>query len=343
MLKKLLYLFLILLIIGGIGAYWAYDSIFLPNTAFEQEVVNIQIPKKSSYDDVLKILKEDDLLIDYSSFDRVAGWMNYQRVNVPSGNFEIKKDWGNKELITKLRSGIQKPKTITFNNVRTIEELMGPLSAEISLDSTELLEYFGDPLIQSELGFTKETILTLFIPNTYQVYWDISAENIGKRMLKEHKAFWDKNQRRENAEKMGMTPAEVYTLASIVEKESLRASERPIIAGLYLNRLNRGIPLQADPTVVFANGDFGLRRVLNVHLEYDSPYNTYKYAGLPPGPIYMPSIESIDAVLKPEQHDYIFMCAKPGYGTEHAFAKTNRGHEKNARKYHQWLSSQGIR
>ena len=343
MLKKLFYLFLILLVIGGIGAYWAYDSIFSPNTAFEDDKINIQIPKQSSFDEALAILVEKNVLMDKSSFSRVAGWMNYQRSNVPSGNFEIKKGWGNKQIITQLRSGIQKPKSVTFNNVRTIEELMGPLSSEISLDSVELLSYFGDPIIQSELGFTKETMLSLFIPNTYQMYWDISVENIGKRMKSEHKSFWDKKQRKKKAEDMGMTPAEVYTLASIVEKESLRASERPIIAGLYLNRIKRGIPLQADPTVVFANGDFGLRRVLNKHLEFDSPYNTYKYAGLPPGPIYMPSIESIDAVLNPEDHEYIFMCAKPGYGTEHAFAKTNRGHEKNARQYHQWLSQQGIR
>ena len=261
----------------------------------------------------------------------------------PSGNFELKKGWSNKQIISKLRSGIQESKTITFNNVRTITELMGPMSSEIGLDSTRLINYFSDSIILQGLGYTKETILTLFIPNTYQVYWDISLEKLSKRMQNEHKLFWDKNDRKAKAESIGFSEKEVYTLASIVEKESLLASERPIIAGLYLNRLKNGIPLQADPTVVFANGDFGLRRVLNKHLAYDSPYNTYKHAGLPPGPIYMPSIESIDAVLNPAEHDYLFMCAKPGYGTQHAFAKTNRGHARNARKYHKWLSEQGIR
>lgn len=342
MLKKLFYLFLIVLVIGGIGGYWAYGTIFTPNTAFEDDITNIQIPRNSGFDDVMNILNDQKILKDAASFSRVADWMNYNKQKVPSGNFELKKGWNNREIITKLRSGIQKPKSVTFNNVRTIEELMGPISVNIALDSTELAGYFLDPNVQGELGFSKETMLTLFIPNTYQVYWDISLEKLSQRMQKEHKAFWDKNNRRAKAKALEMNETEVYTLASIVEKESLDASERPIIAGLYLNRLKRGISLDADPTVVFAIGDFDIRRVRFKHLEYDSPYNTYKYAGLPPGPIYMPSIESIDAVLNPEKHDYIFMCAKPGYGTKHAFAATNRGHEKNARKYHQWLNEQGI-
>ncbi len=343
MLKKLFNLFLIVLVLGGIGAYWTYDIIFTPNTAFEDEEINIQIPEKSTYEDVLKVLRNKNVLKDESSFNRVADWMNYQRTNVPSGSFDIKRGWNNRQLISKLRSGVQKPKSVTFNNVRTIEELMGPLSSEISLDSAELANYFGDSVIQNQLGFTKETMLSLFIPNTYQIYWDISLDKLSQRMQNEHKSFWDKKQRRIKATALGMNEKEVYTLASIVEKESIHKAERPMIAGLYLNRLKRGILLQADPTVVFANGDFGLRRVLNKHLEFDSPYNTYKYSGLPPGPIYMPSIESIDAVLNPEKHDYIFMCAKPGYGTQHAFAKTNRGHEKNAGKYRKWLSQQGIK
>ena len=334
---------MILLVVGGITAYLAYDKIYSPNTAFEGDVVNIQIPKESSFDDIIQILETNKVLKDVSSFSLVSGWMNYQRSKVPSGNFELQKGWNNKQLISKLRSGIQKPKSVTFNNVRTIEELMGPLSQEISLDSLELVNYFTDPVIHDKLGFTKETMLTLFVPNTYQMYWDISIENLSKKMLKEHTNFWDKKNRKAKAEELGMSEKEVYTLASIVEKESQDKVERPIIAGLYVNRIKRGIPLQADPTVVYANGDFGLRRVLNKHLEFDSPYNTYKYPGLPPGPIYMPSIESIDAVLNHEKHDYIFMCAKPGYGTKHAFATTNRGHEKNARKYHAWLSQQGIK
>lgn len=343
MLKKLSYLFIIFLIIGGIAAYWAYGIIFTPNTAFEEDVVNIQIPKKTSFEEVLTMLADKNVLKDQGSFERVASWMNYNRNLVPSGNYELKKGWTNKDIISKLRSGIQKPINLTFNNVRTIEELMGSLSADICLDSTDLAEYFLDTVNLSKLGFSKETILTLFIPNTYQIYWDIDLKELENRMKKEHNSFWSQNERRAKADLLNMSEEEVYTLASIVEKESIHASERPIIAGLYLNRLEKNIPLQADPTVVFANGDFEIRRVLNRHLRYDSPYNTYIYNGLPPGPIYMPSIASIDAVLNPEDHDYLFMCAKPGYGSRHAFAKTNRGHERNARIYHEWLSQQGIR
>lgn len=343
MLKKLFYLFLVLLVIAGAVAFWGYSTIFQPNTAFDENEYTIEIPRESSYDYVLNFLKTDSVLKDASSFDQVASWMNYQRKVVPSGSFKIKSGWNNKQIVSKLRSGIQEPKNLTFNNVRTIEELMGPLSSEISLDSAELTAYFTDPTILSNLGYTKEDILTLFIPNSYQVYWDISPEELAKKMQREHDNFWSKNNRIEKAEQQGLKKNEVYTLASIVEKESQHGPERPIIAGLYLNRIKRGIPLQADPTVVFANGDFGLRRVLNKHLELDSPYNTYKYPGLPPGPIYMPSIESIDAVLSPEKHDYLFMCAKPGFGSQHAFAKTLRGHTKNARTYQAWLNQQGIK
>lgn len=343
MLKKLLYIFGVILIAGCIVAYWGYNSIYAPNTAFSEDKITIQIPRNKSYEEVLEIIKEQNLLNDYASFDRVAGWMNYKRKIVPSGNFEVFNGWNNKHLISKLRSGIQKPTSITFNNVRTIEELMGPISREISLDSVELVDYFTDERVLSSLGYSKETILSLFIPNTYQIYWDITLEDLAKKMVSEHNNFWNQNGRKDKASSLGMTEVEVYTLASIVEKESQYGPERPIIAGLYLNRLNKGIPLQADPTVVFANGNFSLRRVLNKHLEFDSPYNTYKYPGLPPGPIYMPSIESIDAVLNPEKHDYIFMCAKPGFGTQHAFAKTLRGHNNNASVYRTWLNQQGIK
>ena len=343
MLKKLAYLFVVLLLIGGVAAYWGYNLILSSNTAFEEENATIQIPSNSSFEDVLALIEENNVLKDISSFQRVAGWMNYDRDKIPSGSFEIEKGWNNKQIISKLRSGVQKPKTLTFNNVRTIQDLMGPLSQNVQFDSLDALAYFTDPTNLESLGYSNETILSMFIPNSYEVYWDISLDKLAARMKKEHDSFWSRDERKSKAEALNLTESEVYTLASIVEKESQHGPERPIIAGLYLNRLKKGIPLQADPTVVFANGDFGLRRVLNKHLRFDSPYNTYIYKGLPPGPIYMPSIESIDAVLNAEKHDYLFMCAKPGFGSQHAFAKTNRGHEKNARIYREWLSQQGIK
>jgi UPF0755 protein len=175
------------------------------------------------------------------------------------------------------------------------------------------------------------------------MYWDDEVDEILTRLVSEKEKFWDKGARRKKAEKLGMSPAEVYTLASVVEKESNYKPERKTIAGLYLNRIRKGIPLQADPTVKYAVGQLDLRRVLNKHLEYDSPYNTYKYTGLPPGPIYMASVNSIDAVLNSENHNYVYMCAKPGYNSEHVFANTLRQHQVNANRYHRWLNSEGIK
>jgi len=343
MIKKILYIVLLLgLIACGVG-YWGYNSIFTPNTSFSEDTYELKIPNESSYDDAFKLIETSGVLSDMGSFDKVAGWMNYKKDKVASGRYQIKKGWNNREIIGLLRSGNQKPVKVTFNNVRSMPQLAGMISKELAIDSVTLSDYFAQPGVINEAAFTKETFMTTFIPNTYNMFWNVEPSKIVSRMVKEHNNFWDKNERRSKAEKLNLSETEVYTLASIVEKESQYGPERPTIAGLYLNRLKKGIALQADPTVVFANGDFGLRRVLNKHLEFDSPYNTYKYAGLPPGPIYMPSIESIDAVLDYEKHDYLFMCAKPGFGTKHAFAKTLRGHNANANKYRAWLNKQGIR
>jgi UPF0755 protein len=200
-----------------------------------------------------------------------------------------------------------------------------------------------DQEVLSELGYTPENIMSLFIPNTYQVYWNTSPQNLLKRLQVENDAFWAKKNRREKAKSLGLSTQEVYTLASIVEKESLVMDEKPIIAGVYLNRLKKGMLLQADPTVVFAVGDFSIQRVLNKHLAIDSPYNTYKNVGLPPGPICMPSISSIDGVLNAEKHNYIFFCAKPNSGGRHAFANTLAGHNRNAAIYRNWLQANQIR
>jgi UPF0755 protein len=190
--------------------------------------------------------------------------------------------------------------------------------------------------------FREETLLSLFIPNTYETWWNLSARKLMERMEHEHDRFGNEK-RRAAAEALSMTPVEVYTLASIVESETQAQDERATIAGVYHNRLRQGIPLQADPTIRFAVGDMSIRRVLFRHLEIDSPYNTYRNAGLPPGPIAMPTIQSIDAVLFPEKHEYIFFCAKPGYDGRHLFARTHAAHAENARVYQAWLDEQGIR
>lgn len=341
--KKFLFILLVLLLAGAAIAYLGYQSIFAPNVLVGQDEKVIAIPTGSSYEEILGQLQEESILKNSSSFDRVASWMDYKESKVASGLFTIKPNWSNKELLALLRSGKQTPVKITFNNVRTKEDLAGKISTYIELDSLELVDYFKDSTLHTQYGLNAENFMTLFIPNTYEFFWNVTKEKLVERLAKENEKFWAKEDRLAKAQKLGFDPSEVYTLASIVEKESLRNDEKPTIAGLYLNRLEIGMPLQADPTVVFANGDFDLRRVLFKHLEFDSPYNTYLYRGLPPGPIYMPSIKSIDAVLNRKEHNYLYFCASPEVQGAHLFASTLSEHNANARRYHRWLNAQGIR
>ena len=210
------------------------------------------------------------------------------------------------------------------------------------VDSCEIANILNDTAYISKLGFTPETLPALFIPNTYEVYWNMSAEDFMQRMLKEHKAFWNEK-RLKQAEAIGLTPIEVATLASIVEEETANQAEKPMVAGLYINRLKKGMLLQADPTVKFSLQEFGLKRILFKHLEVDSPYNTYKYAGLPPGPIRVPSYQGLESVLNYTKHNYIYMCAKEDFSGTHNFAVTSAQHAANARKYQQALNRRGIR
>jgi len=340
--KKLGIAAVIVLLLGLLIAWQGYKAIYTDNIA-DSAPEYIIIPQGSDYSDVVRILEDEKVLRDHKSFDLVASLMKYGDGKVKAGKYKLDKSWGNRSLISVLRAGRQVPVNVTFNNHRTIEETLGTIAKYIEPDSIELVESILSQDVFANYGYTKEDILTLFIPNTYQIYYNYTPQQLLDRMQSEHEKFWNNAGRLQKAETLGLSTKEVYTLASIVEKESQAAKERPIIAGLYLNRLQRGIPLQADPTVVYAVGDFSIRRVLNKHLAHESPYNTYKHGGLPPGPIYLPSIESIDAVLNPTKHDYLFMCAKPGYNSEHAFAKTVAQHNRNANIYRKWLTSQGIR
>lgn len=332
-----------IILIGLSVAYYGYSAVYQDNINDDTTLEYLSIPTGSSFNDVMNILTEHNVLRDKSSFRQVAKLMSYSNESVPSGRYALDKSYSSRELISLLRSGRQTPVKVTFNNHRTLNETLGNISQYLEHDSIEYTDYFNKTETLDRAGLTKECLLTMFIPNTYEMYWNTSPEKLFSRMKVEHQKFWERNDRMTKAKHQGLTPEEVFTLASIVEKESQVAKERPIIAGLYLNRLKKGIPLQADPTVVFAVGDFSIRRVLNKHLRVDSPFNTYKNQGLPPGPIYLPSIQSIDAVLNPAQHDYLFMCAKPGYNSEHAFAKTAREHSRNAQRYRSWLTSEGIR
>ncbi|MEO5906900.1 MAG: endolytic transglycosylase MltG, partial [Saprospiraceae bacterium] len=246
----------------------------------------------------------------------------------------------NKTLVTMLRGGRQTPLKATIHNVRTIEQMAGRIAEKLEFDSVEFMQFI-EQRFDSIAGTKPETRLTRFIPNTYEFYWTVSPEEFSSRMLKEHERFWT-NEKKAKAEQLGLSTEEVYTLASIIEKETNHNPEKPRMAGVYLNRIRDGIPLQADPTIVFALGDFELRRVLYGHLGIESPYNTYRNLGLPPGPIFMPGLPSINAVLDREVHDYLYFCAKPSEdGPGHAFASSLPEHNQNAQRYQRWLDSQG--
>lgn len=324
---------------GFVGYAWIWG----PNVPDTLEDNILEIPNESSYNDVLSILQEKNLILDPKSFDVVAGLMKYKKDRVPAGRFKLQAGWNNRSLISLLRSGNQEPVNLTFNNVRYSSELAGVLAGYLYPDSLDFYNYLSDENKVNALGFDTDNILTLFIPNTYQLYWNTSVDKFVKRMKKEHDSFWNTPWRKDSLSRLGLTGSEVYTLASIVEKETRQSYEKSTVAGVYLNRLDRGMKLEADPTVVYAVGDFTLRRVLLRHLETPSPYNTYLNEGLPPGPICMPSIESIDACLHAKKHNYIFFCAKPGYDGAHNFASTLSEHNKNARVFHDWLNKEKIR
>jgi UPF0755 protein len=248
---------------------------------------------------------------------------------------------GNKQIITKLRAKQQDPVNLVFNNIRIKEELAGHIAEQLETDSVSLLKLLNDAKYLDKLGFTPNTVMSMFIPNTYQVYWDISAEKFMEKMNKEYRVFWNEK-RKARLSEIRLTELEAISLASIVEKETNQNNEKPDVAGVYINRLRDGWLLQADPTLVYALGDFSIKRVLNVYKTIDSPYNTYKYFGLPPGPICLPSISSIDAVLNYRQHKYMYFCAREDFSGYHNFAVTLNEHLLNATKYQQALDQKGI-
>jgi len=327
----------------GIFSYFIYDSIFSPNTKFTSATEEVFVETDAEYRDLIQQLRP--LVKDIESFDAIARKKGYAN-NLKPGRFILKKGMNNNEMINTLRSQNQ-PVSLVFNNQERLEDLAGRIATQIEADSLSLIETMQDSTFLAENNFKPETALAMYIPNQYQVYWNTSAETFRNRMLKEYQRFWN-DERKAKAEKIDLTPNEVYTLAAIVQKETAKVDERRRVAGVYMNRYNRGIKLDADPTVIYAvkkkNKDFDtvIKRVLYKDLETDSPYNTYKYAGLPPGPIAMPDISAIDAVLNYEDHDYYYFVAnpeKPGY---HKFAKTLRQHNNNRQAYVRWINKMGI-
>ena len=273
---------------------------------------------------------------------RLLAEKNGYASRIKTGCFEIKPTDNVRYLERRLRLGYQTPVKLTVGSVRTLDRLARNVSEQLMLDSIGIASLLADTAYVRQLGYSLQTLPALFIPNTYEVYCNMDANQFVQRMLKENKTFWTE-QRLKKAEAIGLTPVQVATLASIVEEETVVNEEKPMVAGLYINRLKKGMLLQADPTVKFSLKEFGLRRILFKHLEVDSPYNTYKYAGLPPGPIRIPSIAGIESVLNYAHHNYLYMCAKEDFSGTHNFAVTSAQHAANARKYQQALNRRGIR
>ena len=341
--KIIISIFLIALLCGGYVAYVMYQKVYQPNvTLANASDKYFYIYSTYDFNDVANDLYEQGFIINRESFvwlaDKKANFKN----NIHPGKYLLKEGMSNNELIDLLRSGKQVPVKVTFNNVRTTNELTGKLSRNLECDSVELYDLLNDAAFFSIYLFNLITILTLFLPNTYEFNWNTSAEEVIVRMATEYKKFWT-DERKEKAKKLNLSQSEVAILASIVQAEqTVHNDERPRVAGLYINRLKKGMLLQSDPTVIYGVGDFSIRRVLNKHLAKDTPYNTYMHTGLPPGPINLPSIKSIDAVLNYEQHDYIYMCAKEDFSGYHNFAKTYDQHLVYARKFQKELNKRKI-
>jgi len=338
--KYILLLLIITLLAAGAAAYYLNQIINSPNTWVHSGSTLIKIPHGTGYQGLLDTLYSKGIIINRKTFER---WAKLKKLdeNVKPGNYRISSGMSNKELVNLLIAGLQEPVKVTINNVRVKGDLARILGARLEPDSTAFMQALEDEKTAGKYGLTKETFLTLIIPNTYEFYWTTDVEGFFDRMKAEYDKFWTEK-RLQQAKEKGLTPVEVSILASIVEQETNKNDEKARIASVYLNRLKRNWRLQADPTVIFALQDFGIRRVLSVHLEVDSPYNTYKYEGLPPGPICLPSIASIDAVLNAEDTDYLFFCAKDDFSGYHSFAATPRQHAANARKYRAALNRRKI-
>lgn len=324
--------------------------IYVKNNWLEQKVEAvpadvqfIHIPTNSDFEEVLQILVDQGVVENTTAFTKQALKLDYIKNPMRSGRYMVEPSMKAEELIKHLKDGSQAPVNVVLNNERLLENVAAKVARFLEPDSLDLMTLFQDDIYLADLGYTQEDLMSLFIPNTYEFYWNTQPQDFLDRMIKEHERFWKKQGRKQKAKDLGLSAKEVYTLASIVEKETLRDDEKKTMAGVYYNRLEEDMLLQADPTAVFATRDFTTKRVLNYHTRYDSPYNTYKYKGLPPGPITMTSISSIDAVLNLEQHDYLYFCAKGDGSGYHNFAKSLRQHNKNAEIYRENLKKRGLR
>ncbi len=337
----IIFFLLFLITAASVGGYFAYQAIYASNVWTDsKEKVYIFIHDGDDFEDVKKELYTKGLIIHRKNFELVAEYKKYHE-NIKPGRYSIISGLSNNDLIGLLRSGNQEPVKLKFNNIRLKEDLAERVGQQINIDEQAFLKQLNDSNYTKIVGFSTETIKCMFLPNTYFINWNTNSEQFLSRMNYEYTQFWT-DEKKAKATEQELSPIEVSILASIIDKETHQNDEKARIAGVYINRLKNGWRLQADPTLIYAIGDFNIKRVLNVYKEIDSPYNTYMYLGLPPGPICIPSLSSINAVLNAEDHSYFFFCAKPDYSGYHNFAKYSKQHIKNANEYRTFLNKEKI-
>ena len=330
------------LVLGYLGLHY-YNYILKANVTLpvQKKQAFLLIPTASSFGDVVKILAEKKYVRDTVSFKWVAGKMNYS-AHIHAGRFLLKKGMNNYELVRMLRANANVPVKVVLNIQNTVEEVAGYVGSQLEIDSAAIMAKMFDKDFLAARHFTKDDVMTFFIPNTYSLYWNISLDDFIKRMGREYDKFWN-DERKSKAKKLNLSPSEVIILASIVESETKNVPEMPRVAGVYMNRIRMGMKLEADATVTYLIKTRKVYRVYGEDLEIESPYNTYKHAGLPPGPICFPEIHTIDAVLNSENHQYLYYCAKPDNSGTHNFSRTLEQHMVYAREYHRYLDKKNIR
>ena len=336
--KKIKILFLITSLLFILVAAATLIIFKIPNT--QGRPYTLHIPQNATYEQVLDSLTHHNVLKSPLTFNITASCLKYKKIY--PGKYIITPDVTNLDLVRLLRRGQHYPVKITINNIRIKQQLLDKIGNKFLFDINDLDELLSDEAFLSTYHLTPENVLSAFLPDSYELYFDITAKEFFEKMISYYEKFWD-TPRQARAKEIGLTPMEAITLASIVEEENFKPDEKAIIAGLYMNRLKIGMLLQSDPTVKYALGDFTLKRILYEHLTTDSPYNTYKYAGLPPAPIRVPEKSTIDSVLHYAHHDYLYMCAKEDFSGRHNFAKTHAEHERNAQKYHRALNARGVK
>jgi UPF0755 protein len=338
-LKKFIIALVLLVVISlGITCVVYYLRYFGPNVSDKEQYLYIHTGE--TFDDVYKTIRDEGIVKDTTTFHWSAVNMKYTS-RVKPGKYRLHEGMSNRKFINMLASGAQEPVTVSFHNLRLKEQFAGFVSKKIEPDSIAILNLLDSAAFVKQYGFTTDDVYTMFMPNSYQMYWNTSPEKFFKRMYANYEKFWTP-ERKQRAAEINLSPVQVSILASIVDAEALHDDEMPTIAGLYLNRLKKGMKLESDPTVIFALNDFTIHRVLNKDLKVNSPYNTYMYAGLPPGPVMMPSINAVNSVLDYKASDYIYMCAKADFSGYHAFATNVADHLVNAHKFQQALNERHI-